>query len=68
MFPHGFSQCLAAWRIKSRLMNAKCLLIITIPKNVQPNSVPKLVMTGNVPHHDGVMCVLWFLPERDVDA
>ena len=41
-------------------MNAKCLLIITMPKNVQPNSGPKLVVTGNVPHHDRVKCVFGF--------
>ena len=39
-------QCLAAFRMESRLMNAECPLIITMPKNVQPNSVPKLVVTG----------------------
>ena len=61
-------QCPAALRMKSRLMNAKCLLIITMPKNVQPNSVPKLVVKGNVLHHDRVECVFWFLPERDDDA
>ena len=61
-------QCLAALRMKTRLVNAKCLLIITMPKNVQPNSVPKLVVTGNVLHHDRVKCVFWFLPEREVDA
>ena len=32
-------QCLAALRLKSRLMNAKCLLDITMARNVQPNSV-----------------------------
>ena len=45
-------QYLATLRMKSRIMNAKCLLFATIPKNVQPNSVPKLPVTGNVPHHD----------------
>ena len=49
-------------------MNAKCLLIITMSKNVQPNSVPKFVVTGNVLHHDRVKCVFWFLPDCDDDA
>ena len=55
-------QCLAVLRMKSRLM------IITMPKTVQPNSVPKFVVTGNVLHHNRVKCVFWFLPEREVDA
>ena len=61
-------QCLAALRMKSPLVNTKCLLIITMPQNVQPNSVPKLVVTGNVLHHDRVKFSFWFLPERDDDA
>ena len=61
-------QCLAVLRMKSRLMNAKCLLIITMPKTVQPNSVPNLVVTRNVLHHNRVKCVFWFLPECEVDA
>ena len=47
-------------RMKSRLMNTKCLLIVTIPERVQPNSVPKLVVTGNVLHHDRVKCSFGF--------
>ena len=61
-------QRLAAFRMKSRLMNAKCLLIITMPENVQPNSVPKLVVTGNVLHHDRVKLFFLFLPEREDDV
>ena len=54
-------QCLASLRVKSRLMNAKCLLIITMSKNLQPNSVPKLVVTGNALHHDDrVKCFCGF--------
>ena len=41
-------------------MNAKCLLIVTIPKNVQPNSVPKLAVTENVLHQDRVKCSCGF--------
>ena len=62
-------QCLAALRMKSRLMNAKCPFDHHDAQECpQPNFAPKLVVTGNVLHHDRVKCVFWFLGERDVDA
>ena len=37
-------------------MNAECLLFIPIPKNVQSNSVPKLVVARNVLLHWNPTC------------
>ena len=61
------SECLATLRMKSRLMNAECLLFIPIPKNVQSNSVPKLVVARNVLLH-GNPARFWFLAESGNDA
>ena len=45
----------------------QCLSIITMPKNVQPNSVPKLVVARNVSLHWNPAC-FGFFAERDDDA
>ena len=47
------SVCLATLRMESRLMNVECLLFVR-PKNVQLNSVPKLVVARNVLPHGGI--------------
>ena len=54
--------------MKSRLLNAECLLFIPIPKSVQSNSVLKLVVARNVSLHWNPACFGWFLAERDDDA
>ena len=48
-------------------MNAECLLIIPIPKDVQSNSGPKLVVARNLSLHWNPAC-FGFLAERDDDA
>ena len=52
-------------RMKSRLKNAESS-VHPEPKNVQSNSVPKLIVARNVLFHGS--CVFWFLAERDDDA
>ena len=47
--------------------DAECLLFILIPKNVQSNSVPKLVVARNVLLH-GNPARFWFLAESGNDA
>ena len=38
-------------------------MFVTIPKDVQTNTVPKLVETGNVLNHDRAKCSSGFLPK-----
>ena len=42
-------------------MNAECLSFVKILKDVQPNSVPKLFVTGNVTPRGTVTCAYGFL-------
>ena len=42
--------------MKRRAMNAECLLFIPIPKSVEPNSVLKLFVAGNVSLHWNAAC------------
>ena len=53
--------------MKSRLMNAECLLFIPIPQSVQSNSVLKFVVARNVPLRGNPAC-FDFLAENDDDA
>ena len=41
-------------------MNAECLWFITIPQDVQPNSVPTLFVAGKVLLHGRVKCAFGF--------
>ena len=49
------------WRTTVERVMALWLLFVKIPKDVQPNLVPTLVVTGNVPLRGRVKCVFWFL-------
>ena len=42
--------------------------IVQIPKDVQPNTVPKLVVTGNVAPYGRVKCASTFPAEREDDG
>ena len=53
--------------MKSRFMNGECLLPIPIPKSVQSNSVPKLVLARNVSLHWNPAC-FGFPAARDDDT
>ena len=53
--------------MKNRLMNAECVLFVPIPKNVQSNSVPKLIVARNVLLTWNPAC-LWFLARREDDV
>ena len=49
--------------MKSRLMNAECLLCIPIPKSVPSNSLLKVVVARNVTSLES--SVFWFLAGRE---
>ena len=56
------------YKMKSRLTKVECLLLFPIPKNVQSNSVLKLVGARNVLPHGRVKRAFAFLQIVKIDA